>query len=307
MKMRDLQKNRGFVILFAITISSILLAIALGVGNIALKEMKFSTNARDTNDAFLAADTGIEKALFDDKAGDICTPAPCGSPLITISQLGSAGQNCVKVTVNKTVSPAMTTIISKGYNAGGSVPGSCNPPSNSIERELKVTYGDISSPSPPAGYRYVRWIITKKKTAVSDCGGAGNGCVQVSELVLLQNESPVSWPGATSVINPGGNNPVGETPPNLKDGDIGTKWLDFNFAGVDNQNGSSVLIFDTGFGNSVNFNGYRWTTANDEPSRDPISWTLEGSNNGSNWIILDSRSNQIITNSRQTSTSNYSF
>ena len=60
-------KNRGFVILFAVTISSILLALAIGVANIALKEVKFNTSAKDTNNAFFAADTAIEYALFQDK------------------------------------------------------------------------------------------------------------------------------------------------------------------------------------------------------------------------------------------------
>ena len=36
--------------------------------NISLKEIKFGTSARDTNDAFFAADTGAECALFNDKS-----------------------------------------------------------------------------------------------------------------------------------------------------------------------------------------------------------------------------------------------
>src|SRR3990167_1349437 len=58
----------GFVILFAVTLSALLLSIALGVANIAFKELRFGTSARDTNDAFFAADTGIECALLYDKS-----------------------------------------------------------------------------------------------------------------------------------------------------------------------------------------------------------------------------------------------
>ena len=126
----------GFVILFAITISSILLAIALGVVNIALKEVKFSTNVRDTNEAFFAADAGVESALFQDKNNNICSPAPCNFSF-AIAQLGSAEQSCVKVTVEKTTT--LNTIISKGYNTGDASCESSN--SGRIERELKVTYG----------------------------------------------------------------------------------------------------------------------------------------------------------------------
>ena len=134
------KSEAGFVILFAVTISSILLAVALGVTNIAFREVKFSTSAKDTNDAFFAADTGIEKALLQDKApNSICTPAPC-SLSFTISQLGSSFSSCVKVTADKTATPSLTTIVSKGYNSGGGVSGACNPTANSVERQLEAKY-----------------------------------------------------------------------------------------------------------------------------------------------------------------------
>lgn len=131
------KKNEGFVILFAVTISSILLAIALGISNIAIKEVKFSTSAKDTNDAFFAADTGIEYVLFHDKNGD-CTPESCS---LSITGLGSTEQSCVNVTFSETgSSPVITTIISKGYNTGENVSGVCTPGINSVERELRVSY-----------------------------------------------------------------------------------------------------------------------------------------------------------------------
>lgn len=131
----------GFVILFAVTLSAVLLAIALGVANIALKEVKFSTSAKDTNEAFFAADTGTESALFQDKNGDICSPDPsCSFP---ITGLGSSGEGCAKVSVTKSTDidtgAIATTIISKGYNVG-SDSGLCIPPKNSIEREIETTY-----------------------------------------------------------------------------------------------------------------------------------------------------------------------
>jgi len=135
---KEIKKNRGFVMLFAVTLSSILLAVTLGVVNIALKEMKFGTNARDTNDAFFAADTAIESALFKDKSpSGLCALTPC-SYNFTISQLGSAGQSCAKVTMVKTAPPIVTTIVSKGYNMGDALCNSTNP--NRIERELRITY-----------------------------------------------------------------------------------------------------------------------------------------------------------------------
>lgn len=138
MKYKNFQKikknSRGFVILFAVTLSSILLAMALGVADIALKEVKFSTNARDTNDAFFAADSGIESVLFADKP-----PASLTSGTFYVFGLGSTGTSCAIISVVKTAPPVRTTIVSKGYSIGES-PTCSSTNQNRIERELRVTY-----------------------------------------------------------------------------------------------------------------------------------------------------------------------
>jgi hypothetical protein len=154
--MNKIKNNKGFTILFAVVLSSIILAISLGVANIAFKEIRFGTSAKEANNAFFAADTGAECALFNDKSssnsfvqsggtGNVqclgTTVALSGSyPLwnFILSGLGSAGQSCVKITVDKTVLP--TIIISKGYNDGGSVSGACTQGPNSVERELQLSY-----------------------------------------------------------------------------------------------------------------------------------------------------------------------
>ena len=148
--------SAGFVILFAVTLSGILLSIALGVANIAQKEIRFGTSAKDTNDAFFAADTGAECALFNDKStsnsfaqtggtgtvscfgGSISLSGSYPSWSFVVSGLGNGGQGCAKVTVDKSILPT-TTIISKGYNNGGGT-GSCVQGTNSVERELELNY-----------------------------------------------------------------------------------------------------------------------------------------------------------------------
>lgn len=136
------ESSAGFVILFAVTISSILLAIALGVANIAVKEVKFSTSAKDTNDAFFAADTGIEYALFHDKTPSEYVPVPNEVFTWDVVVTSPGLNSCAKVSITKdNTSPSNTTtlIVSKGYNVGDV--GTCistNP--NRIERELKVSY-----------------------------------------------------------------------------------------------------------------------------------------------------------------------
>ncbi|MFH1365869.1 MAG: hypothetical protein ABIG99_00525 [Patescibacteria group bacterium] len=132
-----IQKNKGFVILFAVTISAILLSITLGVSNIAFREIKFSTNARYTNDAFFAADTGAEHALFNEKStGTFCEDMTSCDFVFT--GLGNNGQACALVTINKTDS-TYVTVISRGYSIGDSPTcNSANP--NRVERRLEVTY-----------------------------------------------------------------------------------------------------------------------------------------------------------------------
>ena len=155
MNIKKIKKNKGFVLLFVIVISSIILAITLSIMNISLKEIKFSTSAKDTNDAFFAADTGAECALFYDRTAPVnnaftgTAVMNCAglnitvngsSPLwnFVVSRLGNNGQGCARVTVNKSVSP--TTIISKGYNDGGSIAETCTQGINSIERQIELSY-----------------------------------------------------------------------------------------------------------------------------------------------------------------------
>src|SRR3989338_5938373 len=117
--------HSGFVLLFAVTLSAILLAIGLGVANIALKEVKFGTNARDANNAFFAADIGVECALYNDKStvdkfpsDGPATMIKCANTNImpsfssgvynfVIPELDSSMHSCAKVTVDKS-NPAIT-------------------------------------------------------------------------------------------------------------------------------------------------------------------------------------------------------
>ncbi len=155
-----LQRSRGFVILFAVTIAAIFLSIALGVANIALKENKFGTSAKSSNEAFFAADMGQECAFLNDKSSASSFVSSGGTGNIQclgntitltgsypvwsfiLSGLGSQGRGCAKVTVDKSTN--LATITSKGYNSG-SGSGTCNPGSNTVERELLATYAS----SPP--------------------------------------------------------------------------------------------------------------------------------------------------------------
>ena len=73
------------------------------------------------------------------------------------------------------------------------------------------------------------------------------------------------------------------------------KGLDLNF--VSNGN---VTNFVFQFTSAKAFNGYRWATANDEEGRDPKSWTIAGSNNGTTWTTLHTVSGFSATATRNT-------
>lgn len=151
------QPNRGFVMLFTVTISSILLSIALGIINISMNEVRFSTSARDTNDAFFAADIGAECALFFDNSDpdlnaftgiaemrcnktNIKLNGSAPSWNFVFTGLGSSEQSCAKVTVVKNVIDpyTFTTITAKGYNIGDADCESTS--SNRVEREIRLSY-----------------------------------------------------------------------------------------------------------------------------------------------------------------------
>lgn len=190
MKILNIKKNivsinkiegkKGFVMLFAVILSSIILAITLGVMDIALKEINFTTPARTTNEAFLAADLGVECALFNDKStsnvfvmsGGVSSFSCAGNPVLfsgaypdwdfSFSGVGSNNKSCARVHVNKNGS--VTTITSKGHNFGDS---SCLVlGQNVVEREYVVIVGgSVSSITPPSSVNY--------NVAVSSSGSGG--------------------------------------------------------------------------------------------------------------------------------------
>lgn len=116
-------------------------------------------------------------------------------------------------------------------------------------------------------YQFFRFTPTELRN------GAAANSVQLAELQLYLEGNSIS--GATAT-NPNGNNPFGEEPPLAVDGDLFTKWLDFN-------RGPLVLDFHA----PVTIDGYSWATANDAEERDPVRWLLEGSEDGTNWVGLD--------------------
>jgi len=153
---------------------------------------------------------------------------------------------------------------------------------------VPLLMGFSSSGFTSGSYTYYRWRITESKITPPNAN-----CVQASEFVFQVTGSDASMAGVT-VTNPNGNNPVGEGPSNLVDGTTTAKALDLNFV----TNGFTDFVFQ--FSTPKRFDGYRWATANDEEGRDPKSWTIAGSNNGTTWETLHTVSGFNATATRQT-------
>ncbi|MFS0838091.1 basic secretory protein-like protein [Paenibacillus sp. 1P03SA] len=79
------------------------------------------------------------------------------------------------------------------------------------------------------------------------------------------------------------------------DQDVFSKWLTF----------SSPAWLQYEFSAPKAVTSYTITSAEDVPDRDPKSWVLKGSNDGSDWIPLDTRQNQSFSSRHETKT--YSF
>jgi alpha-L-fucosidase 2 len=68
------------------------------------------------------------------------------------------------------------------------------------------------------------------------------------------------------------------------DGQAGTKWC--------MEHGGRPAVWVGHFPAAIVASSYAFTSGNDMPDRDPKSWTLEGSNDGQTWTLLDRRVNQ---------------
>jgi hypothetical protein len=128
-------------------------------------------------------------------------------------------------------------------------------------------------------YRYFRFTPTKLKGAVE--------LVQLSEFEFFNGATPV--PTAGILVTDPGDTRTPELPPNVVDGNFATKWLDYTFE-------SSSLTFD--FGTAKAVDSYNYVTGNDTPDRDPVSWTIEGSSDGTSWALLDTITDFAPTTAR---------
>jgi len=138
-------------------------------------------------------------------------------------------------------------------------------------------------------YKYLRWSMTKNRA------NSTSTAIQMAEFGLYDwNWNKLTRPSWASV-DCNQSYVYNEWPSNLIDWSLYTK---FNTWGSysDPLWLTITLWADVDF--SV-YNTYKWYTANDAPERDPVSWTIELSNDWNNWITVDTVANAEITTSRR--------
>ncbi|MDQ5901331.1 MAG: hypothetical protein QG580_46 [Patescibacteria group bacterium] len=158
------QKDKGFVALFTVLLVSVILAMAVGIASISLKEIVLSSSASEGNKAFYAADSGIECALYFDKInlvpGTLLQSLVCnGNNYILVDgfpdpgptsnsltdevynfaiPFGANDELCADIQVERAIIGEVfsTRIESKGSNVA------CDDDSNpkKVERSIRVTY-----------------------------------------------------------------------------------------------------------------------------------------------------------------------
>ena len=141
------------------------------------------------------------------------------------------------------------------------------------------------------GLRYMLPI-----TFVSSSTSTINPDLQTSYFrfdTIMRKSTDVTGLGIVTVSNenPGGSG-AGEGSIKLIDNDFNTKYLYFGF--------TPEGWFQVKFPTSIAVGAYTFTSANDAPDRDPESWTLQGSNDGTTWMILDTRMNESFSSRFQT-------
>ncbi len=147
-------------------------------------------------------------------------------------------------------------------------------------------------------FRWFRYTIMKNKDNLD--------VTQLSELALYNSDGQRQNIGLTlgasvATLTPGQfacpasyslGSPV-ESPDKLFDNATGTKWcLNSNVPSVANPATHRVIVMRLS-DSASEITSYNLCTANDAPGRDPVTWTLEGSLDGSAWVMLDSRADIV--------------
>ncbi|MFI9452279.1 ThuA domain-containing protein [Amycolatopsis sp. NPDC052450] len=124
---------------------------------------------------------------------------------------------------------------------------------------------------------------------LSDAARAQDGSQWFSGLIGARPVGARPTPEAVASVTASAENPPNESKEKLADNNENTKWLTFSPTGwVAYKMAAPVAV-----------SSYDLVSANDFPGRNPKNWTLQGSNDGTTWTDLDTRTNEVFTDTFQ--------
>jgi hypothetical protein len=217
------------------------------------------------------------------------------SPTYEVHEFLANPSNTLQATVTSTTRTSAPLIVGQTYEfAVRAVEGQYYSP---FSERMRITIGSGTGGEPGGGtggelvktYRYYKF------TPVLLRNGSTANSVQLAEFAILNGANRQTGMTITASNN---NSPVGQEPDKAGDNSLSTKWLSFNKT-------NSELIYD--FGVPTDATGYRWATAEDAPERDPLSWNVSASVNGTDWIVIDSRITYATPSARNTYLSDFDW
>jgi len=142
-----------------------------------------------------------------------------------------------------------------------------------VERQAapsSVAATSVSAPHVQVRMRYLRLVVlsTRSDNAVS---------TEITQVSLRSRGEVLSLDGFTAE-NPGGQCPLNEGPEKVL-GPKG-KWLDFNFC----VRKESVLLLKAP--EEIDIDSFAFCTSGHQPARDPVSFRIDGSEDGEKWSVL---------------------
>jgi len=189
------------------------------------------------------------------------------------------------------VAAAVTTVTGPAVNATSltlpSVPEGFTIAIHTSSNPAVIGTNGVITPPPAATNVDVVFTVTR----TSDGSTADTGPIAVA----VPKVSSIFF-GA--IITASGENPSNEGKEQAFDGNAGTKW----YTGAPTGAGWIQIQLKWGYVISQ----YSITSANDADGRDPKDWTLQGSNDGTNWTVLDTRTNENFTDRHQKKTYTFS-
>ena len=159
----EINKKRGIAIFYTVIVAGIVLVVSYSISQIAFREVTFASLGKRSQQAFYAASSGLECALYWDLKhdqfvssvfGDVeaveiscagsvyaagyLVPSQDGNIHTTTFQmedLGVTGDSCAEIIIEKTWNdPILSTrIVSEGID-------DCNTSARKVERAIEVTY-----------------------------------------------------------------------------------------------------------------------------------------------------------------------